>query len=446
MIIPVSPREFDLYALSLPRGPNYEPLIFQSAWKIQKGASIGGIFANPNRKAFEFLVLRRRADHRFVPHYDGRSFDAEESALVKLAEALSAAAHPEDIPSGTRVRPALLADVGRQPGETFRLLRGPRHFPALMAIGESYLAMPNPDDNFVPEFQTENFDSRLFELYLLAAFREQGVNVTQDHPSPDFLIERAGQECYVEAVTANPSEGKLKGFPSPTPAPETREERLLGPAAARFAKTLRSKLQRKYEELPHVRGKPFALAIADFHAPSSMVWSREALPSYLYGSQAKVEDGPEGPRAVEVKVEVLLDARIPAGLFRNPTMAHLSGVIFSNAATLGKFNRMGFLAGWRLPGLAMVRQGIIFNRTAGALEAIQFELDVLSPEYEALWPGGEAWCQEMDVYHNPLASNPIDFQLLPGATHWFERDGEVVCSSMWENSILASTTLVTLPR
>ena len=58
--------------------------------------------------------------------------------------------------------------------------------PALMAVGEVYLAMPNPDDNFVQDFQTSNFDSRLWELYLFACFREQGLSVVQDFPSPDF--------------------------------------------------------------------------------------------------------------------------------------------------------------------------------------------------------------------------------------------------------------------
>jgi hypothetical protein len=35
-----------------------------------------------------------------------------------------------------------------------------------------------------------------------------------------------------------------------------------------------------------------------------------------------------------------------------------------------------------------------------------------------LWPEGEMWCQELEHYHNPLAANPIPFDLLPGATHW----------------------------
>ena len=311
-----------------------------------------------------------------------------------------------------------------------------------IAVGEIYLAMPNPDDNFVSDFQTTNFDSRLFELYLLAAFREQGVTVLQDHESTDFLIQRAGHECFVEAVTANPKETRIQGPTFPAFAPESQEERLLGAPALRFAKTLRSKIQWNYERLPHVQGKPFALAIADFQAPSSMVWSREALPSYLYGVHAKVEIGADGPHAVGSVVQKLLGPEgIPAGLFRDPAMSHLSAVIFSNAATLGKFNRMGFLAGRQPPGLKMIRFGIFFDPAPIAVKARDFEMDILSDEYSALWPRGEEWSQELEVYHNPLASNPLAFDLLPGAIDYFELDGDLVFRSIWENTILSSVTV-----
>jgi hypothetical protein len=136
-------------------------------------------------------------------------------------------------------------------------------------------------------------------------------------------------------VTANPKEARVQGLTFPTFAPEVREEQLLGSPTARFAKTLRSKLQREYEKLSHVQGKPFALAIADFHAPSSMVWSREALPSYLYGVNPKIVHGPDGPRAVGSTVNTLLgEVQIPTGLFRDPAISHLSGVIFSTRPRL----------------------------------------------------------------------------------------------------------------
>jgi hypothetical protein len=32
------------------------------------------------------------------------------------------------------------------------------------------------------------------------------------------------------------------------------------------------------------------------------------------------------------------------------------------------------------------------------------------------------------------------FDLIPGATHWFERDGDIECSTIWANSVLSSVT------
>ena len=56
----------------------------------------------------------------------------------------------------------------------------------------------------------------------------------------------------------------------------------------------------------------------------------------------------------------------------------------------------------------MVREGDLFDRTPGVLKPISFKMDTLSDEYTALWPRGEAWCHELEVYHNPLATHPIE--------------------------------------
>lgn len=213
------------------------------------------------------------------------------------------------------------------------------------------------------------------------------------------------------------------------------------PASVRFAKTIRSKVQRSNVELPHVTGHPFALAVADFHGSASMAWTHEALPSYLYGLYRVVADTPTGRGVIEERITHLRDPdRIPAGIFRDPAYAHLSAIIFSNAGTMTKFNRMGFLVGIRPPSLSMVRGGVIYDKTPNALEPIEFEEDILSDKYTALWAGGECWCQELKAFHNPLATNPFPHDLLPGETHWFERDGELVCEAYWENTFMASVT------
>lgn len=442
LIAPISQRQFELYALSLERGPNFYPAHLFGSYQAGHGSASGCIFLDPEQGNFTSLALRRRVDHCWVKVDESGPCSTPEAALEQLSISMRGGDPPEALPPGTRRRPLLLKVGRRGTCPEFELLTSTiSHLPALMAIGECYLALPNPDDNFVKDLQTSNFASRLFELYLLACFREQGLIVRQDHVSPDFCIEKDGDECWIEAVTANSEIPRAGGIGDWVHAPKDRNERLTGSPAERFAKTLRGKLQRNYQELAHVKGQSFALAIADFHKSGSMVWSREALPTYLYGMRADVEEESGKRRAIGTPITHLTGKHgIPAGIFRDQVFAHVSAVIFSNAATLAKFNRMGFLAGWRPPGLTMIRSGILFDRSPGALDPIPFEMSVDSPEYEALWPWGEAWCQELEVFHNPLAAQPIPFGLIPGATHWFERDGNIECSTIWANSVLSSIT------
>jgi hypothetical protein len=61
LIVPITQREFNLYALSLPRGPNFDALVFHSAWKAGAGISIAAILQNEMDR-FDTLVMRRQTD------------------------------------------------------------------------------------------------------------------------------------------------------------------------------------------------------------------------------------------------------------------------------------------------------------------------------------------------------------------------------------------------
>lgn len=66
-----------------------------------------------------------------------------------------------------------------------------------------------------------------------------------------------------------------------------------------------------------------------------------------------------------------------------------------------------------------------------------------SDNYKHLWPAGrEPWSAELEVFHNPFARHPVAFDLLPEATHWFDQDGEVISSTIYEHSILWSKTMI----
>ncbi|MEO6013409.1 MAG: hypothetical protein ABIQ30_07480, partial [Devosia sp.] len=210
-------------------------------------------------------------------------------------------------------------------------------------------------------------------------------------------------------------------------------------------KTLGNKLDRQYHALPHVAGTPFCLAVADFHAPGSMVWSREGLIGYLYGMGAAEVEVNGIKRAVPTEITRLLGpSDFPAGLFGNREHRELSAVVFSNACSIAKFNRVGTSGGLAPEGLRYTRLGQLFDRRPGALRGIPFCLDITTPEYRALWPHGyEPWSAELEVFHNPYARHKLPFDLVPEAQHWFRSEsGELICRAFYETSILWSQTVI----
>ena len=186
------------------------------------------------------------------------------------------------------------------------------------------------------------------------------------------------------------------------------------------------------------------IAIADFQAPASMMWSREGLIGYLYGQGAEVAEVNGCQQAVRMPAAQLLGpSAFPAGLFTDDRHAELSAVIFSNACSIAKLNRVAVSGGGAPRGLRYTRIGNFFDRTPGALKGIPFCLDVTSDDYRGLWPQGyEPWSAELEVFHNPYARHPVPFEVLPEATHWFEHDREQVCRSIYATSILWSQTLI----
>jgi hypothetical protein len=431
---------FDVYALALPRGHGFGERPPIEGWQTEDGNAYGVVTCEETSRDFGILVIRRRIDQVWTVTQEMHGLPSRESARSALESHLVENAPAEPLPPNTGPRPALHDLAGRTPSDIFRALFRPTHYVAAWTMNQLYLALPSPDPNWAADCQTTNFHTRLWEAQLLASFREQGLLVTQPYPSPDFRIEnRHGGAAWVEAVTANPPVPYNHVNSPPSLQPADKKELFLGPAALRFAKTLGSKLQRNYDQLQHVRGMPFALALADFHAPAAMVWSREALPSYLYGFYAETEPTP----ALRPASTLLGDSEFPAGLFSDDRCPSLSAVIFSNACSIAKLNRVPISAGAHASDFRYVRIGNFFDRNPGAFEGIPFCLEITSQDYRNLWPQRyEPWTAELEVLHNPFARHPLPHDLLPEATHWFDRDGEIVCESHYETSILWSVTRV----
>lgn len=433
---------FDIYTLSLPRGHGFGSAPPVEAWRSNDDNGFGAVTRDVRDGRFGVIALRRRVDQVWTVVKDASGVFAAADARGLLESFLKDGAPLEPLFPNTAPRPALYNFENREPSAIFKMLARPSHRLAAWMLNQLYLSLPAPDKNWAADCQTGNFHTRLWEAILLGCLREQGLLVTQPFPSPDFRIEnRLGGEAWIEAVTANPSEPYDHANTPTSSAPLNIRERLIGGAAERFAKTLGNKLQRHYDRLTHVAGKPFVLALADFQSSGSMMWSREALISYLYGFMAQV-----GGRSIAYKTPVthlLGKSSFPAGLFANSQRSELSAVIFSNACSIAKLYRVAISGGASTNGFRYTRMGDFFDRTPDALVGIPFCLDISSDEYRALWPQRyEPWSAELEMFHNPFAERPFPKQLLPEATHWFEVDGEMVCESVYETSILSSRTLV----
>ncbi|WP_279497938.1 hypothetical protein [Aeromonas veronii] len=74
-----------------------------------------------------------------------------------------------------------------------------------------------------------------------------------------------------------------------------------------------------------------------------MTWSRTALSEYLYGMRNRIIDGK--PNSHKIKTHRWNGKEIPSGFFYQEQAENISAVMFSNQATIPKFNRMGKIAG-----------------------------------------------------------------------------------------------------
>jgi len=288
--------------------------------------------------------------------------------------------------------------------------------PAKELISEIAYSFEDPDGNYIEQFQSTGFNSRMWELYLYALFHELDFTINRDFNAPDYVIEKEGARLCIEAVTVNPSQHQIN-----EPEPQTQEEieKLLKDyMPIKYGSPLFSKLRKKYWEKEHVKGNPLLIAIHDFHQKDSMIWSRSALEKYLYGAERENHFSASG---VLQKVKVIEEHKwndkvIPSNFYALDDAKNISAVIHSNQATIGKFLRMGYLAefGRRDIDIKFVGQCIQNNNQI----PVGFDFTVTDDNYK------ELWSDSITIYYNPTALNPMDPELFPGVAHVFFEDNE----------------------
>lgn len=293
--------------------------------------------------------------------------------------------------------------------------------PAKEIIREIVYAFEDPDGNYVEQFQSTAFNSRLWELYLYAYLHEADFDLSQDYPTPDFTCEKFGMTVCIEAVTVNPTQNAIdEDMPT---TPEGIQAKLQDYMPIKFGSPLFSKLNKEYWKQKHVKGNPLIFAIHDFHQENSMLWSSSALMSYLYGIRHNWEKDLDGNLTIiptKIEAHKYGEKEIPSGFFFIPEAENISAVLFSNSATISKFNRMGKLAGFGSRRVKMIRVGTCYNNDPNATNFQTFEVEVDEKVYQEKWRDG------LSMYHNPRARNPIPVDLFPGIAHHYWEDGQLV--------------------
>lgn len=302
--------------------------------------------------------------------------------------------------------------------------------PARAQIHELLMDFTDPDGNFVEQFQTTGFDSRTFELFLFAMFKEQGFTIQRDFERPDFILERDGKRVCVEAMTATSGGG---GVPKPyNPFPTSRdfseaEHYLFNEVAIRFGSPLFSKLKKKYWDLPQCAGTPLVFAIETFHGEGALGISASPLSRYLFGVHTNWFHDDKGK--LVIKPESIAEhslglKKIPSGFFNQPGAEHVSGVLFSNAGTIGKFNRMGHQGNYHDPALRIFRYGTCYRWDPNATLPEPFVYEV--GDAEAV----ESWRQGTVLIKNPNAIHPLPDE-------WFGASAEEDLEEGQVNTIFA---------
>ena len=300
--------------------------------------------------------------------------------------------------------------------------------PATRILEEMMNHFSDVDGNFVEQFQTTGFDSRLWELYLFAYINEENLFLHRDHHAPDFVVEKYGKQVAIEAVTVNPTNGISKKLTTDSSlnfkSVDEVEKLLEHYMPIKFGSSLYSKLSKEppYWSLDHVAGKPLVFAIADFHEAQSMIWSHSALWRYLYGLNIQSSFDGNGKLIVtpqKINTHKHGDKEIPSGFFLQENSENVSAVLFSNSGTISKFNRMGKLAGFGGDDITLLRTGFRHDHDPNATLPKSFAFKIKQGEVT------ESWSEGLNMYHNPNAIYPVPKELFPSIAHHEYIDGQI---------------------
>lgn len=388
---------------------------------------------------FNVVILGRDLSKRFRAIDVIASLDSKESiveAMNKRIDDLVSAHIDGAFPQGDEQGVFDIFGMKVHPAKRNHYLKllvdDPTHFPARVMMEELAYWFKDPDGIFIRGIQGNEFNSRLFELYLHAVFYELDFTIDRGYSQPDFLLQKGQETIAVEATTVSEVFDAAERVEFNHEIFDDLRTYVDVVMPFKFARTLRKKMCHRpepeklpYWELPQTNGYPFVLAVHDYSRRMSMTISSKAMQAYLYGALEK--DG----AMIPIDEHVNGEDRIPSNFFGNDENRFLSAVMLPTMATIPKFNRMGMIAGLQAPNTHCVISGI---RTDDDGIPHGFVANVDDLAYKEFWHEG------IFVFHNPKAETPLNPALLPHVVHVFQReDGEL---EQWvpANYLLSGTT------
>ena len=427
------------------RPPLFDHLVEEHEWYSDDDQStLGVLFRDKVDDDWAYVVMQPGATSLFECVAVNVSFEEKDIAQRDLLSDIERISSELREGGGTDVRANLrrsatpndpfvpIVPVSRLNPSFTTVMKLGAYSPARGMIREVFSSYVDRDGNFVEQFQTTGFDSRIWELYLHAYLLDSGFNI-HSSISPDFVVSRGSVILGIEAVTANPTQ-----TPDSQPMVNTPLGRILTSQSdvifpdldepfaykqhdfvpIKLGSALYSKLKKRYWENPKITGLPLIFAIETFHDETSLHYSSSALSTYLYGYRHSYIWDSNGNLVIvpeKVTSHTFAGKRIPSGFFHLPHSEHVSAVLFSNSGTISKFSRMGQQGAFRNPNIEIFRVGTCHNPDPSAAEPSKFKYRVGDPEFE------EWWGQGLEMFHNPNALHPIDPETFPEIVHhWFE--------------------------
>lgn len=222
-----------------------------------------------------------------------------------------------------------------------RIMNDPYKRKVLEEWSDERLINRDGKHKFIKEFQT-TFNSSFWELYCYNILKELGVKFNFSYEHPDFVVNCGGEIINIECTIANnaridPDESNICArFNEKKSLDEIVYDQTI-----RLSNAFKSKYKKykeKYCEKEWVKDRPFIIAVEPFDQPHFMLTGNESIRLLLYGWEI------EHNSLLDFKIEKIqksTETTLDMGVFLDPQYSDISGVLFSNTATIGKVDAMG---------------------------------------------------------------------------------------------------------